>query len=318
MNGTSMSSPNACGCMALLLSAAKACSSPLSTARLRLAVENSAQLLSTELVDVLGQHHGLLQVERAWDHIVSNLRDKTIDIPLRVSVNSQRFKRGIYLRQASEMKTAETFQVTVSPLFHENETAETQINYEMRLQVKATASWIQCPEYLLVAQAGKMMRVTVDPTGLRPGQHYVEFVRGYDENNLEKGAVFEVPVTVVVPEEMAPFTQQHRIGSMTLPLTQRVRKFIVPPAGCTFIDVHVTDMRLREVSERAEDVDLATAGAEPASTDGSAQMIVIHALQLMPGQPYRDNEKEVCIYALNTNSILCVILFAFVCSNTYL
>jgi hypothetical protein len=65
-------------------------------------------------------------------------------------------------------------------------------------------------------------------------------------------------------------------------------------------------------------VDLATAGAEPASTDGSAQMIVIHALQLMPGQPYRDNEKEVCIYALNTNSILCVILFAFVCSNTYL
>lgn len=291
MNGTSMSSPNACGCMALLQSAAKANSSSLSSARLRLAVENSAQLQSTELVDVLGQNHGLLQVENAWNHIVSNQHDSTVDIPLQVSVNSQRFKRGIYLRHASEMKTAETFQVTVQPRFHEHETADTQIQFEMRLQVKSTASWIQCPEYLLVAHAGKTMRVTVDPTRLQPGQHYVEFVRGYDERNIEKGPVFELPVTVIVPEEIAPFTQQHRLGTMTLPLTQRVRKFIVPPVGCTFVDVHVTDMRLSDGRGQEEDVDLDSPAAN--STDGSAQMIVIHALQLKPGQTYSSNEKQV-------------------------
>ena len=293
-----MSSPNACGCMALLLGAAAqhfhpaAPQTALSPARLRMAIENTAKFQSVDQVDRLGQHFGLLQVEAAWEHIVSGMDDKSIDIPLKISVNSQRFKRGIYLRQASEMKAAETFQVTVSPLFHEDATADTKIAYQTRVHVRSSATWVTCPEYLLIAQAGKMMRVTVDPTKLTPGRHYVEFVRGYDESNVSKGPVFEVPITVIVPEEIPPFMQQYRMGVLTLPVTERLRKFLVPPPGCTFIDVHVVDQRLSDASEHPEDIQ-SPSNEEGSFVDASSQMIVLHALQLMPGQSYRDNEKEV-------------------------
>lgn len=45
MNGTSMSSPNACGCIALVLSAAKATGAKAGPIRVRKAVEASAKFL---------------------------------------------------------------------------------------------------------------------------------------------------------------------------------------------------------------------------------------------------------------------------------
>lgn len=72
MNGTSMSSPNACGCIALLLSGIRAHPEQLgggcglfpsaiaSPHRVRHALHNSCQWVSG--VDALGQGHGLIQV----------------------------------------------------------------------------------------------------------------------------------------------------------------------------------------------------------------------------------------------------------------
>ena len=67
MNGTSMSSPNASGCIALLLSAvigSGLADTYRTPAYIRRIVENSA--LRIAHVDVLGQGHGLLQVFAAW------------------------------------------------------------------------------------------------------------------------------------------------------------------------------------------------------------------------------------------------------------
>lgn len=71
MNGTSMSSPNACGCIALLLSGLMASPAlgyksqlfpnvPVSPHRIRHALNNSCKFI--EGVNALGQGHGLIQV----------------------------------------------------------------------------------------------------------------------------------------------------------------------------------------------------------------------------------------------------------------
>lgn len=42
-------------------------------------------------------------------------------------------------------------------------------------------------------------QVTIDPRGLERGRVYFTSVRAYDSSNVEKGCMFEVPITVVVP-----------------------------------------------------------------------------------------------------------------------
>ena len=41
--------------------------------------------------------------------------------------------------------------------------------------------------------------MNIDPCGLEPGTVHFGCVKAYDSTNVEKGAVFEVPVTVVIP-----------------------------------------------------------------------------------------------------------------------
>ena len=63
MNGTSMSSPNAAGCVALLVSAALANGITVTPVQMKRIVENSAKFVVG--VDILGQGHGLIQVHLA-------------------------------------------------------------------------------------------------------------------------------------------------------------------------------------------------------------------------------------------------------------
>lgn len=290
MNGTSMSSPNACGCIALLISAAKATSlsttstattssitaaatttsSRLSSSRYRLAVENSAAFQPN--IHTLGQHHGLIQVKQAWQHLKQHMGDNTIDIPLTVSIQSQRFKRGIYLKQPSEVCNISTHRVFIEPRFPvANKTVVSsnnnisgssncmidiatvsamKISYEMRLRLQSTANWVSAPKKLHLLSDGKGFAVTIDPTGLSEGVH-VAFVRGYDETNEEennnssssKGAIFEVPITVIVPMEIADGTVEMVLPLLKLQSCERYRRFLVPPPGCTTIEATVYDRR---------------------------------------------------------------------------
>jgi len=285
MNGTSMSSPNACGCITLLLSAALQSNIPMKPFVVRRAVENSAKIVDN--VDILGQGHGLIQVENAWELLKNhNAIDGSdwSDIGYKIDLGSERFVRGIYLKQYVETLTANTFKCTVSPIFHDETSPDVKVKFEVRVKLSCSVSWIEIPEHLLMTEAGKTFSIFVDPTKLSSGVH-VGFVKAYDEARPGAGPIFEVPITVVKPELILDGTTNLDIGDLNLVAAERCRRFLVPPKGCTFIDCTITDTR--HVKGGSEDEDQLAPGM-----DSSSRMIVLHALQTFRGTPYRDNEKH--------------------------
>jgi hypothetical protein len=230
--------------------------SPVSIKR---AIENSAKVVDG--VDRLGQGHGLIQVQAAWD-LLKAMGDsnsggvKWPHVGISVSISSERFSRGIYLRQPIEASTANTFKVDLEPVFHDDVTSMQRVEYEQRLQFRTTAGWVTCAEHALLAEGGKTINVHVDPRQLPVGVH-VAFVKGYDMSWDEKvGPAVVIPVTVVrpevVPDRCSVYQMKMSTGSgsgsgdlsvLSFTPGQRLRRFIVPPKGSTFVDVVIVDKR---------------------------------------------------------------------------
>lgn len=78
MNGTSMSSPHAAGCVALLLSACKAEGIPISPSRVYRAIEATAKRLDD--LSTLQQGWGMFQVDKAWEYLVAGKDRDTEDV----------------------------------------------------------------------------------------------------------------------------------------------------------------------------------------------------------------------------------------------
>lgn len=344
MNGTSMSSPNCCGCISLLLSGCIANDYAYTPTSIRGAVEHTAKFC--EHADSLGQGFGLIQVMESWKCIVGSKEKLLIhsassfsydDIPFKVQVNSERFTKGIYLRQPQETSVLNTFKVNISPMFEscgysteDSADASTtgaiahgpldKINYEQRIVLKKSMNdgidFIRCPQKVLMTRSGKLISITVDPRNLTPGVVYSEYVRGYvddGEDGLTEGKpfLFDIPIVVVKPVVIAPGIGEYCLNNPYKPLvfddsTVRVRNFIAPPEGCQYVDVIVSDTRQLQQPKRSTD------GASETSSDTSVydselscdgdgtddstvRMIVLHALQVFNGTPYKHNEKQVYI-----------------------
>lgn len=345
MNGTSMSSPNACGCITLLLSAAKVNAIPVSPMRIRRAVENGALLI--EDVSVLGQGFGLVQVPAAYRLLTSmaSANPQWADILITINLQSERFNRGIYLRQHYETSNASTYVASIEPFFKEKTPPAVKVNFEVRVKLECSASWFRCNEHIILLASGKQLTIFVDPTGLTEGVH-AEFVRGYDEDNYQLGPMFVIPVVVVKPEVVT--ATHYSLGQLSLAPNERYRRFIVPPKGTQYVDAIIRDTRqsgtaspsndalqhqapthenlasvssvrfnphpsvLGEVKRQGSETEtldsfsminetvkatqagtsIAESVIEYTSPDISPSLIVVHALQLFRGTPYRDNEKD--------------------------
>ncbi|XP_070539380.1 tripeptidyl-peptidase 2-like isoform X2 [Ptychodera flava] len=262
MNGTSMSSPNACGGIALVLSGLKANNIPYTPYSIRRCLENTA--LKVDSVEVFAQGHGLIQVHKAFEHYMQYADVPERRVQFKVSWAGN---RGIYLREQIHLHKPTECNVTVEPIYPENTDPREKIAFNLHLCLVSDATWLTVPNHLELMNSARSFSVKVDPAGLNEGAHYTE-VCGYDVTCPQRGPVFRVPVTVIKPSHIEDDTYfELKSEQLTFKAGQVHRNFIHVPAGATWAEFSLVSQEKK-----------------------SAARFVIHAVQLIPHCAYRSHE----------------------------
>ena len=276
MNGTSMSSPNAAGAVALLVSGLKAQGRRVSPARIFAAIRETG----TDVGDALGVR--FLNVNKAWDYLEEHADEAYGDADFRVRVTpagkppgKETDLRGIYLRESEETSRLNQLSVTVAPTFKLAET-ERAFALEIRAHLEASAPWISVSEFLVLGSNGRTFEVRVAADTLPPGLH-VGWVRAYD-TDAKKTKLFEVPVTVTKPHVLPSPTYTY--PPVHLEAGAIRREFVKVPDGATWAEVRICS--------RNHDV------------RGANVKFWLHLLQLVP-QARRSAIEHAFVFALNEN-----------------
>ncbi|CAO3593980.1 unnamed protein product [Absidia cylindrospora] len=267
MNGTSMSSPNACGCIALLVSALKGEKMPYTPYRLKNAIVQTGK----DVKDPLGI--GFIQVDKSWEYLEAYQEHKDLDILFRVGVNKRGSQRGIYLREQEEVSQVQYITAQIKPTFMGEKDPENpeynraKFDYDARLALISTQSWITAPDFLYMHSGGNSFQIKVDPTILGESEFHYGEVLGYDTANPERGPLFRVPVSVVKPVNADN-------GSLTYQKVEYgpgdiIRRFVHVPEGAT--DCELT-LRVNAAS--------ATSPAR----------FMLHLLQLVPNKSQKNKQ----------------------------
>lgn len=138
----------------------------------------------------------------------------------------------------------------------------------------SSESWISCPPIIALGSSGKTFSVSVDPSELSSGLH-VGFISAFEDRATERGVLFKLPITVTKPEMLPSNKAALIMDNLSFDKKERFRRFFIPPAGCSFLEITVKDCR------------------KEGDGDTSPRLLVVHGIQLFPGVPYRDNEKKV-------------------------
>ncbi|XP_023235229.1 tripeptidyl-peptidase 2-like [Centruroides sculpturatus] len=265
MNGTSMSSPHAAGSVALLISGLKAKNIQCSPFSIRRAIENTA--LKIESFDSFSMGHGLLQVEKAFEHLEKFSNCLENDIRFNITCGSG--MNGIYLRESHQLQRPSIINVTVEPIFlnDQNTDPKKKINFQLNLKLICDASWIHCSSHLNLNYTSRTFAVEVDPVGLPNGAHYTS-IRAFDASCIEKGPVFEIPITVIKPQRF-PVTPNWKLSFNDVLLVPGIikREFLEVPVGATWAVVNI----------------------QSADSQHDAH-IVVHAVQIRPQCSVKTNE----------------------------
>lgn len=337
MNGTSMASPNACGSIALVLSALKAQGLPYTPHLIRRAITATATDVG---LHPLVQGHGMVQVAAALEYARRFHALPYAGLPMKVSVQGIKGTgRGVYLREAGESAVSRDFKVTVEPQFHEERaTSAEKVDFQahVALSLEATArdagkaqaggssSWVTVPAFFVLVNNGRGFNITVDGSRLPPGLYFAKVV-GHDvAAPPEAGPLFEVPITVVKPLEfdasssspvasigeakaapLAALAHQvlpvhggvRRLGVHAFTSGQVERHFVVPPPGTTWMDVTLTDLRAHAPTTGA-----GSAG-DAGGSDGEPQGPGPAAANA-GGGPSGERDGRVVIVALQTVQLL--------------
>ncbi|XP_037509766.1 tripeptidyl-peptidase 2 [Rhipicephalus sanguineus] len=255
LNGTSMSSPHAAGVVALLLSGLVARGLPYSPYSVRRALENSAQPTQ----DPFSMGHGLLQVDRAFEHLLQHGQCTERQFRFRVSCGPNR--RGLYLREPQQSAKPSVHTVTIEPILLNEERADPldKIGFELNLSLVCDAAWVSTPALLNMTYTSRTISLRLDPCGLAPGAYYTA-VKAFDVTCPEKGPVFEIPISVIKPK---PITKedgyQWCIEKLTLHPGVSHREFFIVPLGATWACIQ---LKSRDPTNVAH--------------------VVVHAMQLRP------------------------------------
>ena len=246
MNGTSMASPNACGAWAILVSCLKARGvSPIPPEVIRRACENTAVPIGDTSDSVLTSGRGLLQVDKALEYLERILELGIPNAWYSVEVcgtGNQRLQkgRGIYMRGEFGPEPTKEFRCTIIPQVHEDAgVLDARVTIEDHVALKSSASWVSCPEQILVTHGGRGFNILVDTEGLEVGLHYEE-VHGYDMRHEWRGPLFRVPVTVVVPQTMPAGISEISFESSAFTPGRIERHFVQTPEGASWAELTLT------------------------------------------------------------------------------
>ena len=262
MNGTSMSAPNACGCIALLLSGLHEEGRSWTPHSIRRAVENSARPIPG--MDRFSLGAGMIDVPAAWDYLQANATRNDDQVRYDVQTRGRHSGRGVYLRESWDQDQPETVSVMVSPVFPREAPKRDRVDFERTIRFESTVDWVDAPRQLLLMHGGRGFSIEVDPTGLDAGVHFGE-VLGFDADSSASGPLFRVPVTVVRPITLASEDDWTSTERRTYDPGEVQRWFIDVPDGATWIDVEI---------ERID--------------ESSPKRLIVHATQLLPDRPYTD------------------------------
>ena len=209
-HGTSMSSPNACGVAACILSAVRQKGvENCGPIELKRGLINSAITpdVFDGIVDPFAQGAGIVSALDCVEYIVSNHGEKAQNIAIDVTIPARNQARGIYIRDEIELEGPMTFGVKVNPRFsHSNQRTASEmdelLSIELDLLLKASEPWVTCPESMTLLSAkernGQTFSVRLNTQGLPPGVHFAT-VGAIDASNPKRGNLFSLPITVIVP-----------------------------------------------------------------------------------------------------------------------
>jgi len=196
MNGTSMSSPNATGCVGVLISALKKENIAYSPKSILRALESTA--LNLVGVSRFTQGYGLVQVEKAYDFIKELVKLDKFHDQLHFKVSCKN-KKGIYIRNPVDHGAPEKYTLTVSPIFRKNAENELKIAFNINACLISTESWVKTASHLDVCNSSRNFAVNINTNGLQPGYHYAE-IQGFNVKCPATGPLFKFPITVIIPE----------------------------------------------------------------------------------------------------------------------
>ncbi len=257
MNGTSMSSPNACGNIALLLSGLKDTKTAYSPNSVKRALENTARPINDS--DVFAHGRGLIQTDAAYDYLIENAKANGERLRFTVDLPDRHGARGLYLRQPLETEKITETLIRVRPIFREDANNKNRVKFQMRLTIKCSADWVDVPQELLLMYGGRTFGVEVDPRNLPHGISTAEVV-GYDAADPGRGPIMRLPITVIRPEPIESGRSRPRWSEkMHFVPGHLERRFIAVPPGVTWADLRL----------RTGDMD-------------GPRRFVVHTLQVLP------------------------------------
>ncbi|CAB3404861.1 unnamed protein product [Caenorhabditis bovis] len=204
MNGTSMSSPNAAGNVACLLSGLRQEGLDWTPFTVKLALENSAKKLHNSEPFSMGQ--GMLKLNSAFNYITEVLKKKIFPEKLthfEIKCNHwNKVSKGIYIREPN-LHEPQEYSVTIEPIFLNHQTSDNQhsITFEQQYILRCEEPWVSHPETFFAVSQSSVIAVTVDASAARKSLNYAEIV-AIDAANPHIGPVFRIPITLIIPEKV--------------------------------------------------------------------------------------------------------------------
>ena len=289
-HGTSMSSPNVCGVAACVLSAVRQNGiDNCGPHELKRALKNTAVI--DGISDPFAQGSGRVSALDCVDYIVKNHGKEGQNIAIDVSIPSRNSARGVYIRDEIELDGPMEFSVQVNPKFsHANMRTTSEmdelLSLQLHLSLKSSEDWVTCPESMTLMSAkernGQSFSVRLNTKGLKPGVHYAS-VDAMDSSDEGRGALFSVPITVIVPHSRFVSSDKPKFllsdstyesielkdngldFSSTFQLEQGVpnRRFITVPMGAEWATIKLKSTE--------------------ATTGGTAPRILLHAIPFVRG-----------------------------------